>query len=181
MGVNRVMILGAYSMSHSEDVDTILTRWQGKDIRRREGSLPVWDIGRVGLFARHRRQRREAVAACRQELLTTLLRHDGPVFLMSTEPPSEYDVPGSWQPSGQATWLVSGDFSLDHPAVKHWLFDLGNWTIYSAPQPVEGKWPDVFRCSAAGLVAWISAKAVRVLIESFHDDTDWVVAFKTVE
>ncbi|HEV3235470.1 MAG TPA: hypothetical protein VGZ25_00680, partial [Gemmataceae bacterium] len=118
----------------------ILTQWQGKDIRPRDASLPVWDIGRPGLFARHRRQRREVVAACRQKLLTTLLRSDGPVFLMSSEPPKEYDVPGIWQPAGKATWLIPGDFNLDHLAVKHWLFTLGDWSFYSAPAPVERNW-----------------------------------------
>jgi hypothetical protein len=95
---------------------------------------------------------------------------------MASESPSEYDVPGNWQSASKATWLVPGDFNLDHPTVKHWLFDLGHWTIYSAPQPVEGKWPDVFGCSAAELIAWMRAKAVRALIVSFHDDTDWVAA-----
>jgi hypothetical protein len=164
-------------MKPSENMSTILVRWQGKDICRRDASLPVWDIGRPGLFARRRRLRRQAVAACRQELLTTLLRSDGPIFIMHHEPPKEYDVPGTWRPAGKATWLVPEDFNLDHPAVKRWLFDLGDWSIYSALQPVEGKCPDVFRCSAAELVAWMSSEKVHTLIESFHDDTVWVVAF----
>jgi hypothetical protein len=163
-----------------ENVHSILPRWQGKDIRPRDASQLVWDIGWPGLFARQRRQRREAVAACRRELLMSLLRSDGPVFLMSAKPPQEYDVPGNWQPRGEATWLVPGDFDLDHPSVKHWLFDLGRWTIYTAQCCVEGNWPDIFRCSAAELVAWMSAETVHALIGSFHDDADWVVAVKLV-
>jgi hypothetical protein len=53
---------------------------------------------------------------------------------------------------------------------------LGTWTIYRAPLPVESNWPDVFRCKAAELVAWMCAEAVHALIVSFHDDTDWVAA-----
>jgi hypothetical protein len=159
----------------------IFSRYRSEDIRRRDDSLSVWDIGRPGLFARHRRHRREVVAACRQELLTRLIRSDRPVFLMTQAPPREYEVPGNWQPAAKATWLVPGDLNLDHPIVKHWLFTLGDWRLYSAPGPAQSKWPDAFRCSAAELVAWMSAQAVAALIESFHDDTDWVVAFTTPE
>jgi len=168
-------------MSPGENIISILARWQGKDIRPRDASLTVWDIGRPGLFARQGRRRRQAVATCRQELLTSLLRLDGPLFLTSLEPPQENDIPGNWQPVGKATWLVPGDFDLDHPSVKSWLFDLGMWTIYTAPRSVEGVWPDVFRCRASELVAWMDAEAIRALIVSFHDDTDWVVAVKAAE
>ena len=167
-------------MSLSEHMDGILSRCQGEDIRRRDGSLAVWDIGGPGLFARHRRQRREAVVACRRELLSNLLAWDAPIFLMH-EPPQEYDVPGNWQPVSEGTWCVPPDFNLDHPAVNYWLFALGNWRVYSAPSPVQGIWPDAFRCSAAELLAWMSAKWVQALIDSFHDDTDWVVALSTAE
>ena len=81
-------------MSLSAHMNAILCRWQSEDIRRRDGSLPVWDLGRPGLFARHRRQRREAVAACRRELLATMLGLERPVFLMSLWTPEEYEVPG---------------------------------------------------------------------------------------
>jgi hypothetical protein len=164
-------------MSVGEQLSEILSRWQSEDVRRRDGSLPVWDIGRPGLFARHRRRRQEVVAACRRELLTTLLRSDAVIYLMHHEPPREYDVPGSWQPAGTATWLVPPGFDLGDPVVMHWLA-LGDWRFYSAPGPAEGG-PDVFRSSAAGLMAWMSGKRVRALIESFHDDTEWVVALAT--
>ncbi len=121
---------------------------------------------------------------------------------MHKEPPEEYGVPGTWQPAGdrslkaaatdpvaagfslrplagEATWIVPPDFSLDDPVIRHWLFDLGDWRFYIAPGPVAGKSPDVFRCSAAELLAWMSANSVLALIESFHDDTAWVVALGT--
>jgi hypothetical protein len=98
------------------------------------------------------------------------------IILRHHEPPSDYSVPGNWQPAAAATWLVPSDLNLDDPAVNRWLFVLGDWTFYSAPHPVEGKWPDVFRSTAGELVTWMNAQSIRVLIESFHDDTDWVVA-----
>ena len=158
-------------------MNEILRRSEGENIRRRDPALLVWDLRRPGLFARHRRQRREAVTACRQQLLTTLVVWDGPVFLMHPEPPKEYKVPGNWQPAGEATWLVPPDFNPGDAAGKHWL-SLGDWSLYSAPGLVQGKWPDVFRCRAAELLDWMSGKSVRVLVESFHDDTDWVVAVR---
>ena len=167
-------------MIPSKHMNEILSRRQGADIRRRDGALPVWDLGRPGFFARHRRQRREAVAACRRELLNTLLRGPGPIFL-THEPPQEYEVPGEWERAGEGTWLVPPGFDLDHPAVAYWLFALGNWRLYRSPAPAEGNWPDAFRCAAAELLAWTRAKSVCALIESFHDDTDWVVALDPAE
>jgi len=167
-------------MTPCQQVIEIVSRFESTDIRRRGGPLPVWDIGRPGIIARHRHQRREAVAACRRELLNALLGWPRPIFLVH-EPPQEYEVPGEWQPAGKATWLVPPDFSLDHPAVEYWLFAIGNWRIYWASAPVEGDWPDAFRCAASELLAWMRTKSVQALIESFHDDTDWVVALGTAE
>ncbi|MCI0641955.1 MAG: hypothetical protein L0Y72_31150 [Gemmataceae bacterium] len=158
-----------------------MSRWQSADIRRREDALSVWDLRLPRLFSRRRRQRREAVATCRRELLTALLASTGPIFLMHKEPPKEYAIPGNWRSAGEASWVVPADFNLDDPVVRHWLFDLGDWRFYSSVGPVAGKWPDVFRCGAAELLAWMSANAVRVLIESFHDDTEWVVAQGTAD
>jgi hypothetical protein len=165
-------------MSLGEPMNEILCRWEGGDIlRRREPALPVWDLRQPGLFAR---QRRKAVAACRRELLTTLLGSGGPVFLMHGDPPERNGIPGNWQPAGRATWLVPPDFNPDHPAAAYWLFSLGNWTFYTAPTPAENM-PDVFRCSASELLAWMNARSVQALIDSFHDDTDWVVALGAAE
>ncbi len=159
----------------SEQMNDILCRWQNQDIRRRESSLPVWDVGWPGLFARHRRQRREAITGCRRELLSCLLACQERVFLMH-EPPRDWEVPGEWQPASELTWLVPLEFKLEHPAIKYWL-SIGNWTFYSAPAPAEGNWPDPSRCGAADLLAWMSSRSVHALIDSFHDDASWVVAF----
>ncbi len=167
-------------MIPGQRMNEILSRYEGVDIRRRDSALPVWDLGRPGFFARHRRRRREAVAAGRREVLNALLGSPGPVFLMH-EPPQEYEVPGQWQPAGEGTWLVPPDFNFGHPAVGYWLFALGNWRFYRAAAPAEGDWPDTFRCAAAELLAWMRARSVMALIESFHDDTDWVVALDAAE
>jgi hypothetical protein len=156
----------------------ILCRWESTDIRRREGFLPVWDLGQPGFLARHRRQRREAIASCRRETLIAFLEGEGSVFLVH-EPPQDYEVPGDWQRVGVATWLVPPDVNLEHPAVAYWLFVVGNWRLYRAPAPTMGNAPDAFRCRAAELLSWMQAESVQALIESFHDDSAWVVALDT--
>src|SRR5205823_13291773 len=136
--------------------------WQSNDIGCGEDSLPAWDVGWPSLFGRHRRQRREAIVACRRELLSTLLGSQEPIFLMH-ESPQDWEVPGKWQPASEATWFVPSDFNLDHPAVQHWL-SVGNWRVYHALTPAEGNWPDPCRCHAADLLAWMRTKSVQALI-----------------
>jgi hypothetical protein len=164
-------------MSLGERLNEILVHWRTEDIHRRDASLPVWEIGRPGLFARHRRQRREAVASCRGELLSALLAADGPIFVNHQEPPNEY-VGGDWQRGGGSTWLLPPDLNVHDPMVERW-FSLGDWCFYSAPAPVTGSRPDVFRCGAAEILDWMKENSVAAWIESFHDDTDWVVALGT--
>jgi hypothetical protein len=166
-------------MSLGDRLNEILCRWQSADIRRRDCLYEVWDVGWPWLFASRRRQRREAVASCRRELLTTLLESDGSNFLSHHEPPQEYEAPGNWQPAGEATWLVPADFNVDDSVVKRWLFVLGDWCLYKGLRPLERGGPDVFRCSAREVVAWMSANSLWALIESFHDDASWVVALNT--
>jgi hypothetical protein len=165
----------------NEHLETILTRRQGEDVRRREANLPVWDLGRPGLFARNRRDRLDAVTGCRAELLAALLGSGGPVYLSHGEPPESYEIPGTWTPAGPSTWLVPRDFDPRHPKARHWLFALGGWNLYTAPAPTSEGWPDVFRCRAGDLLAWMATHSVRDLIVSFWDDTDWVVATSSPE
>ena len=160
----------------NEHLEAILTRRQGEDVRRREAPLSVWEVGRPGLFARNRRERLEAVAACRAELLAALLGCDGPVYLSHGEPPDSYEIPGTWTPAGPATWLVPRDFGPRQPDAKHWLFSLGGWSLYAAPGAAPVGSLDPFRCPAGDLLAWMKTHSVRAFIASFFDDTEWVVA-----
>ena len=163
-------------MSLGEHMNEILCRWQGTDIRRRDRISGIWDIGWPWLFAVSRRKRHYAVAACRRELMATFVESAAPIFLRHPEPPQEYSVSGNWRPAGDATWLVPSEINLDDPAVKHWLFALGDWRLFQAPRLPATESPDAFRCSARDLVEWMSANSVLALIESFHDDAHWVVA-----
>jgi hypothetical protein len=157
-------------------LDELLSRRRTENIRRRDHSLAVWDVGQPGLFARLRRERKQAIEACRAELMSCLLSAGGPVFVTHHEPPAEYDVPGEWQPMNEHTWLVPSDFNGHDPASRRWL-SLGDWCFYAAPAPAPGtSRPDAFRCTAAELLNWMSEQSVEAMIESFHDDYTWVVA-----
>jgi hypothetical protein len=163
----------------NDHMNEILCRWQSKDIRPREGSLAVWDVKLPGIFARRRSQRKDAVAACRRELISRLLACQDPLFLIH-ESPQDYGIPGEWRLASEATWTVPADFNPNQAAVESWL-SLGNWTFYTAPNPAERDWPDPSRCSALDLLVWMKTNSVKALIDSFHDDVTWVVAFETGE
>jgi hypothetical protein len=111
--------------------------------------------------------------------MNILLSSQEPIYLMH-ELPQDWEVPGNWQLTNEGTWLVPPDFNWDDPAVQSWLA-VGNWQLYSAPAPAEGNWPDPARCRAGDLLAWMKTRSVRALIDSFHDDTSWVVAFVTAK
>src|SRR5262249_47789469 len=136
----------------------------------------VWDIFWPGLFSRQRSARKQAVATCRRELLSCLFESEGPLFMAHGDSPEGWGVPGPWQCVAQSTWLLPKPFDVDHPDTKYWLFDLGNWCIYSAPAPVEGSRLDPARCTASELISWMKKNSVAALIDSFHDDVSWVVA-----
>ena len=152
-------------MDLGERVAEILTRMRTADIRPRAEGLHVWDIGWPGLLAHGRRERRQRVERCRDELLTAFLKA-GSVFMMNED----------WQPAGTITWLLPEGFDPAEAEAKYWLFTIGGWTIYRAPAGVEVGWPDEFRCGAAELLTWMRDQSIEALIASFHDDSAWVVA-----
>ena len=53
---------------------------------------------------------------------------------------------------------------------------LGNWQLYTAPLPLRSPLPDSFRVEPATLLAFMRAHRVSLLIDAFHDNTDWSVA-----
>ncbi len=71
---------------------------------------------------------------------------------------------------------MPSSIDLEAKVTQHWLFSLGNWTVYAAPGPVVAGWPDPFRTKPDPLIAWMVEQEVSFLVDSFHDDTDWLVA-----
>jgi hypothetical protein len=110
-------------------------------------------------------------------LLEALLKPGGPVYIVPPEPPQECDVPGNWERAGHKTWQVPERFDPAGSAVERWLFLPGNWRLYRAAHLVESPWPDLFRSEAGEMLAWMETHAIEAVIESFHDDSEWVVAY----
>ncbi len=160
----------------AEQFEAILTGSEGPEVRRREAGRPVWDLSRPGPFARNRRRRYQAAMSCRDQLLSALLSSGRIICQTHQESPDSYPIPGDWGLVGPSTWLVPQGLDVRYPDVRHWLFDLGGWSMYIAasPAPVDG--PDVFRCRAVDLLAWMNANSVQIMIASFLDDSDWVAA-----
>src|SRR5262249_13455356 len=134
--------------------------------------------GRPRLLARRRRQRQEGVQACRAEVLAAFLGAGAPAFLSHPEPPAEYDVAGDWQPAGPSTWGVPPGCDPQERAARGWVATPRAWCLYLASAPIDEPWPDVSRCGAAELLAWMQARSLRALVASFHDDVEWVVVFR---
>jgi hypothetical protein len=88
------------------------------------------------------------------------------------EAPNEYEVPGSWQRAEGTTWLMPANLDVNKPAVERWLA-LGDWRFYSAGRPVQGNWPDEFRCTASELLSFLEEKSMKALISSFLITSGW--------
>ncbi len=163
-------------MSVGEEFITVLCSFRTEDISRREPSLPVWDVGRPGLFAWRRRERQQAVDRCRAQLLSALLAAEGPTFVVHGEEPQPWEVPGPWECVGPSTWLLPADFDPQEPAARSWLFVVGNGRLYKAAQAALAPLPDSFVCKASELLDWMRQQSIDAWIDSFHDGAAWVVA-----
>ena len=173
-------VISAKSMSLCERMCEVLSQSKSEDLCLRDVSLPVWHLVRPSVWTSRRRERTESVTALKIELLSQVLTSTSPVFIVHQEPPDDYEVPGNWQRTDDSTWRVPADLDLTDSVSKNWLLGIGNWCLYSAPAPVVGICPDAFRMSASELLSWMRENSVAVLIDSFHDDSDWVVALGVV-
>src|SRR5262249_61605589 len=121
------------------------------DIGRPTALSPVWNFVLPGFFPPRRRQRQQAVAECRRQLLNAFLNCDRTLFLMH-EPPQDYDVFGDWQRAGERTWLVPRDFDYEHP-----LPDIGSltWGIGDCTAlPLQWRYPHPMFFNAAPASCW---------------------------
>lgn len=50
------------------------------------------------------------------------------------------------------------------------------WRLYAAPGPPAAHLPDSFRDPPAAVVAFMVTWEVSLIIDAFHDNTDWCVA-----
>lgn len=138
--------------------------------QRPDAGLRVWRLEYGPLL---KLLRDAEVARTKTLLLEAAWEWPGPLFFAPGNPLEE-DVRPFVQPDGRA-WRVdkrrtASDFYATDSASR-----LGNWQLYAAERPVEAL-PDAHRTSPADLIAFMDANGIVLLIDSFHDDTDWCVA-----
>ena len=55
---------------------------------------------------------------------------------------------------------------------------LGNWQLYAADSPLTTPAPDTFRSAPEAVLRFMAEHNVLLLVDAFHDDTDWCVAVR---
>ena len=80
-----------------------------------------------------------------------------------------------WKNVGDHTWLIP-DSMLTRVMIQAHLAE-GDWQMYVAPGPAEGAdLPDLFRGEPASLPDTLARLGIVVLIDAWHDSTEWRVA-----
>jgi len=159
-----------------EALRAVLVAHEGEDVRQGE-SRDAWYLSYPPLLVSGREARRDRVNRCKRQLLRVLLGAPRGIFLSHHEDPSAAGVPARWTRAGKYHWNLPANLNLDEPTTEYWLFALGNWRIHAAAAPVEHKPIDPARAAETDLLAWMRDNGVSFLIDSFHDDVSWVIAF----
>lgn len=140
--------------------------------RRREPSLDVWRLNTGPwwrLFTAY-----QALEETKARLLTAAWRLPLPLFLVPEEPLAE-----EWAPfltPDPPVWRIDRTRTPDSFHRTEPASTLGNWQLYAAPHPVGVPGPDCFRARPDEVLRFMRANAISLLIDVFHDDTDWCIA-----
>ena len=110
------------------------------------------------------------VQACKAQVLAAVCRNANP-FVHYEDSPLGL-VPGSVE---VAPTLWQLPLNASGPAVLDWLH-LGNWQLYVRAEPLPDI-PDLCRASDKEVETFLRKSGASVIIDSFHDDVSWVVAF----
>ena len=140
--------------------------------RRVEPDKDVWllDAGPWWrLFTAH-----DALETAKLHILAAAWQLPSPLFLLPEEPLDE-ELAAFLVRDGPAWRLdrtrTPASFYQTEPASG-----LGNWRLYAADKPVTLPTPDTFRTKPDAVLQFMRRHKVSLLIDVFHDDTDWCVA-----
>ena len=156
------------------DLAEILGRLDPRDLVRK-GESSVWALSSPRFWAGERTRRLARIASAKDEVIRLFQARRS--FIRSGDSPLDEDVPGSWVEVADRTWRMPSELDLENPNTRYWLFALGGWELYSAPDPVLEGWPDVFGCRPEALTAFLSHNLIEALVASSADDTDWTIAY----
>ncbi len=109
-------------------------------------------------------------------LLTGLLQLDRPVYWRLEDPPSAFDDTLRWPEAGPKAWLAPT--GLEASEVRNrWLYT-GNWLAYVGLSPeLPLARIDTCRAKPGDLLTFMATAQLAFLLDSFHDDGDWRIAF----
>jgi hypothetical protein len=127
------------------------------------GSADVWRLD--GLASKTEALRR-ALLSLAAGFPAVFVHYDG-------EQPREPSL-ASAQAVAPRVWRVpSGASGTD---LSTWLY-MGNWQLYARAAPLT-RIPDLSRSDDAGVRRFVQEANVRFVIDSFHDDAQWIIAVR---
>lgn len=184
LGMNRYMVgghvalhWGALAQSHEDmgmkpmdEVRRLVDCWPASGCTRPEPRQAVWYLKATG-------GRGDDVDSCHQCKVEFLSRMRGRgAYLHHPDDPRSWGLTGEWRTVAPLVWEFPRSLDFRDPRTDRWLFTLGNWTLFVGEAGDVGTWPDLFRASAKDVLEWMRSVGVRVLVSSFPDDTEWLLA-----
>ncbi len=155
-------------------LEALLRDAANDDIRPVNGSERIWQVGDPPLFCRDRAGRQHRVDTLKRQVVVAFA-HTAGAAIYHAESPVEASLPGTWiRPADGFGWTIPADIDLSDLAVADWLFASGNWTISS--HPLGRIPPDLFRRDVANALEWLKQSGAHAVVDSWHDDRQWIVA-----
>ena len=141
--------------------------------RRRTPGTDVWLLGQ-GPWWRFLHAR--DLDKTKQSLLNAAWRVPIHLFLVPEEPLDSELAPLVTK-EAQA-WRIdrarsAEDFYRTEPARR-----LGNWMLYAARSPAAVPLPNAFRTDPAMLLGFMKQHQIALLVDAFHDNSEWCIALR---
>jgi hypothetical protein len=133
----------------------------------------VWDLGEPHWPFGTRARR---VDEGRQQILQWLLEHVPTLYFVTGESDEMGAVGGALATGIEHTWQLRHGISRAEleSAVLHY----GGWSLYARPEPMNpADLPDSFDTEPGELVETLKRLNLGLLVEAWHDDVDWRLAF----
>jgi hypothetical protein len=143
--------------------------------------VPVLEIRQILETSSARRAGADEVwfldsAPTKQRIIEAAWRLPVALYLVPERPVADELVP-FLQSEGNA-WRIDKTRTAEAFYATEPASGLGNWQLYAAAQPVTRPVPNTFRSTPEAVLSFMAEEQVLLLIDVFHDDTDWCVALR---
>jgi hypothetical protein len=142
--------------------------------RRRDAGVDVWVLERHPVPWWQFTKSPPDVETTKVSLLRAVWKLPLPLFFVPETSIEEDLVPfidGDAPPWRLNRSRTAEEFYRTEPASG-----LGNWRLYAAEAAVTAAIPNTFELPPARLAAFMAERNIELLIDCFHDDTDWCIA-----